>query len=877
MNLFARIAFPVAVTALAAVGAMDFGRGTVSSGTGPAVFAEDPRSEPGMTQEAGMTQDTVIYPVAGYKLRRMLSLEEITVRDTTGSFDEAADTLAVATDTVPHLSPRDSFKAQLDTSLWDKLDSLYLVDSIARAKAAFEAWYAGLSPQERKQYDLEQKIKLKVAEADSLNKVKEERQNIRDSIAETTPRILETYALPDSLFYKRLLAWTRDPDFGRMDPYVPDTSYNYRFHDYPFQRKDVNASWLGVAGSPVQYYNWFLRRSDEGVEFYDAQESWSYSHRTLPHYNTKVPYTELAYFGTLFANKEKESDNLHLFTSQNITPALNISLLYDRYGGGGILEREETVNKTGVVQANYLGKRYTLHAGYIYNMVNRKENGGIRDIGWIRDTTVDSRDIRVNLSDAKSKIKKNTVFLDQQLRIPFTFINKMRARRDSSYVFNADSLDRDITTAFIGHSSEWSNYVRNYNDQISDEFGQAFYNDVFRYGAASADSMRVMRLDNKVYLRLQPWSDQGVVSRLDVGAGDYLKHYFDSTALRPLRHVENSFYLYAGAQGQLRNSAFWDAKARYVLLGHDFGDLAVEGNLQFRFFPFRRARKSPVSLSAHFETTLEEPTYYQQHLNLNHFSWDNDFGKISTTRLQGRIDIPYWKLTADVGYALLGNNLYYDTQGIIRQNGSAMSVLSASLRKEFKAGPVHFDHRALFQVSSNPEVLPLPAAAFNFRYYLEFVVQRNEHRQNVMTMQIGADAYYNTPWYSPSWNPNLGVFHNQAERLYTNGPWFDIFVNVQWKRACVFIKYQNAGGGWPLLKFDYFSSDRYIVTQNGMDGLKFGVYWPFYTQPGRTRGAAAGAGSSRSGSSQPGMSGAGMPRAGGSRAGASSGLRTSRQ
>jgi len=864
MNLLARIAFPVAVTAFAAAGALDFGhapvRALVLEETALASessrradgnyfsdkFAEKPISAPLSDAVAALAQDTVVYPVAGYKLRRTLSLEEITVRDTSGGPDEPLDSMVVATDTVVRLSPRDSLKALLDSTLWDKLDSIYLADSTAKAKAAFEAWYAGLSRQERKKYDMEQKAKIMLARTDSLKKVKEERQNIRDSIAETTPRILETYALPDSLYYKRLLAWTRDPDFGRMSPYVPDTTYNYRFHDYPFQRSDVNATWLGVAGSPVQHYDWFQRRSDEGVDFYDAQETWSYSHRTVPHFNTKVPYTELAYFGTLFAKEAKESDNLHLFTTQNITPAFNFSLLYDRYGGGGILENEQTVNKTTVVQANYLGKRYTMHAGYIYNMVSRQENGGMRDISWIRDTTVDSRDIRTTLASAKSKIKKNTVFLDQQLRIPFTFISKMRARRDSTFHFNADSLDRDVTTAFIGHSSEFSTYTRKYTDAISDEYGSAFYRDVFRYGNASADSLRVMLLDNKVYIRLQPWSSEGVVSRLDVGVGDRLRHYFDSTTVRPTTHAENSVYLYAGAEGQLLGSAWWDAKARFTMIGHDAGDLAVSANAGLRFFPFRRARKSPLSVTAHFETTLEEPTWYQQHLNLNHFSWDNEFGKISTTRLQGHVDIPYWRLSADVGYALLGGNLYYDTQGIIRQNTTAMSVLSASLRKEFKFGPVHLDHRALFQLSSNPEVLPLPAVALNLRYYLEFVVQRNELRQNVMTMQIGADAYYNTPWYSPAWNPNLGVFHNQTDRLYTNGPWFDIFINVQWKRACVFIKYQNAGMGWPLLHPDYFSADRYIVTQNGMDGLKFGVFWPFYTQPGGRSGHSHGASSSSS-------------------------------
>ena len=839
MSLFSRILFPVAVTAFAAAGIFYPAAESSRRADGnyfSVRFAEKPISAPlSAAGNAGFSApDTVVYPTGGYKLRRALSLEEITVRDTSG--EEILDSVAVtALDTVVRLSPRDSFKAQLDTSLWGKLDSLWIVDSTARAKAAFEAWYAGLSPQERKAYDAEQKAQLKMARMDSLGKAREERKNIRDSIAETTPRILESYILPDSLYYKRIVAWTQDPDFGKVSAYIPDTTFNYHFHDYPFRRRDVNAIWLGVAGSPVQYYNWFLRRSDEGVEFYDAQEAWSYSHRTLPHYNTKVPYTELGYFGTLLANRDKESDNLHLFTTQNITPALNFALLFDRFGGGGILESEQTANRNSVVQVNYLGKRYTMHAGFIRNVVQRQENGGIVDIGWIRDTTVDARDIRVELSGARSKIKKNTFFVDQQLRIPFTFISRMRARRDSTFHFNPDSLDRDITTAYIGHSSEFSTYTREYYDNIPGASGNDIY-ELFRYGTASADSMRVARLDNKVYLRLQPWSDAGVISKLDVGVGDYLKQYFDSTTVRPTKHVENSVYLYAGAEGQLRDNAYWNAKGRFVMLGHDAGDFGIEANAELRFYPFRRARKSPLSLSAHFETTLQEPTYYQQHLNLNHYSWDNEFGKISTTRIQGRLDIPHWRLSADVGYALLGNNLYYGTDGIIRQNGQAMSVLAANLRKDLVLGPLHLDHRALFQVSSNPDVLPLPAAAFNFRYYLEFVVQRNEARQNVMVMQVGADAYYNTKWYSPAWNPNLGVFHNQTERLYTNGPFFDVFVNVQWKRACVFIKYQNAGGGWPMRKMDYFSADRYIVTSNGMDGLKLGIYWPFYTQPtGRPR------------------------------------------
>ena len=816
MKVLSRIWFPAAVLVFASAGAMDFGSPRLTAGAG---------------QEPYAVGDTVVYEPYAYRSEApddsaLLELSDSLIVEEEEVFGDVADTAG------GRLSPRDSLKALLDTSLWDKIDSIYLADSTAKARAEFEAWYAALSPKERRKYDAEQRMNRKAARADSIRLAKEEQQIIKDSILAETPRILETYALPDSMQYKRIISWTVDQDFHKMDIGVPDTSFNYRYYDYPFQRNDVNASWLGVAGSAVQYYDFFKRKSRERVDFYDAYEPWSFSPGTLPHYNTKNPYTELGYFGTLFAGDEKESDNLHIFTTQNITPELNFSILYDRYGGNGILEHENTANKTFVVQTNYLGRKYMMHAGYIYNMVSREENGGINDLTWVRDTVVDGRDIRVNLTNAHSRIKKNTVFLDQQLRIPFNFIMKNRAKKDSTLSFNSDSLVRDMTTAFIGHSSEFSTYTRKYTDNITDDIGREFYNGVFNYGDASADSMRVMKLDNKFFIRLQPWSSDGIVSKLDVGVGDELRTYFDSTSVRPQNHTENTFYVYGGAEGQLRDNFFWNARAKFNLLGYNAGDFEVSANGRFDFYPFRRARKSPVSIGVHFGTSLLEPTWYQQHISSNHFRWDNDFGKISDTEVIGSVDIPRWKFSADVGYSLLANNIWYDSEGIVRQNQQAMSVLSASLRKEFVLGPLHLDNRALLQFSSNQEVLPLPTLALNLRYYLQFVVQRDESKtNNIMVMQIGANAFYNTPWNSPAWNPNLGVFHNQTENLYTNGPYFDIFVNVQWKRACIFIKYQNAGGGWPMDRSDYFSSDRYIVTKNGMEGLKIGIYWPFYAQP----------------------------------------------
>ena len=747
-------------------------------------------------------------------------------------------------DSTTRFQVRDSLMSAGDTLELMRLDSLYVKDSMDIAKAKFDAWYASLTKMERKKYDAEQALPGLIAAAARKIEIKDSIQAYKDSVRLATPRILQTFAVPDSLHFKRIITWQHDRDFHNMidvRDMDPDTSYIKNFNDYVFLKQDINASWLGVSGSPVQLYDWFKREDEENAIFYTPYATWSYSPETLPQYNTKTPHTELAYYGTLFANQEKEEANIRIMTTQNITPELNVTFDFRRYGGNGMLKREDTANKTFVAAANYLGKKYMMHAGYISNNIKHSENGGIIDESWIRDTIVDAREIDVYLRDASNQLKKKTLFVDQTYRIPLTFLTELKA---DSLKVQRDTLklDTDITTAFIGHSSEYSVFSKTYTDKISDKNGRDFYGDRFYINPTSSfDSLRVMRFENKFFVRLQPWTDDAIVSKLDVGIGDKLVSYFN---FKPVDYIQgadnvfqNSVYFYAGANGQYRNYLTWNAKGKYNFLGYEINDFGIEGNVTMNAYPFRRYRTSPLTVDVHFETTLKEPDYYQEHLFTNHFKWDNDFSKISTTRLETSVSIPRWKTGASFGYGLLSNNIYYDTQGYARQNTAPMSVMTATLRKDFQLWKIHLDHNAMLQLSSNPEVVQLPLLALNFRYYMQFdVVER------VMQMQIGAVGTYTTEWYAPAYNPVLGVFHNQDENKYGNCPYIDAFVNIQWKKASIFIKAVNVNMGWPNKKADYFSAAGYIAPQRT---FKFGITWPFWVRPGK--------------SSTPGPNGAGAP------------------
>jgi hypothetical protein len=121
-------------------------------------------------------------------------------------------------------------------------------------------------------------------------------------------------------------------------------------------------------------------------------------------------------------------------------------------------------------------------------------------------------------------------------------------------------------------------------------------------------------------------------------------------------------------------------------------------------------------------------------------------------------------------------------------------------------------------------------------------------------MQLGVDARYTTKWYAPGFNLVSGTFYNQHEEQYGDTPYFDVFLNMQWKQACIFLKMENAGEGWPTKKHDYFSAHHYIHPPRI---IKFGITWPFYPSLGTARKMSERAGSGMSGGGGGGRGGGG--------------------
>lgn len=632
----------------------------------------------------------------------------------------------------------------------------------------------------------------------------------KDSIIRATPRRLNTYYITGKTTHQRMFIWRNDSYFNNYEIVENDTSYNRHFHELPYLQDDAGAVYLGVAGSAMMAFNYFKRPQDETFPFFAPYEPYTYTRRTLPFYNTKTPYTELAYWGTLFANKQKEETNIKFLHTQNFTPSFNFNVLYRRFGGNGMLENESTDNRTFALTGNYLGERYTAHFGYIFNRVKRTENGGVSDLSMVLDTIVDLRTVPVYLSDANTRVKSNTVFLTHSYGIPIRF----RKDRDSLAAGEG-------TMAYIGHTSEYATYTKSYTDNIAltDTVGRSLYNNLFYVNpTATADSARVMSLDNRFFISLQPWAREAVVSKIEGGIGyNYLSYYNfrPEFFLKGNKNVsENNFYIYFGASGSFKRYLSWEGTGKYYPGGYNANDFSIGGKIRFSTYPVEHG----IHLTGRIDVSQKRPDYFYNNYYSNHYVWENSFDKTTQTKVEAQLSIPDYKFEAYFGYAMLKNNIYLDTLGMAKQNNDAMSVLTLWLRKDFRAWKFHFENKALFQISSKEEVVPLPKIALNLRYYLQFNLVKE-----VLQAQFGVDATFNSKYYSPAYSPALGLFFNQRSEKRGGTPYLDLFVNLQWKRACIFVKVVNIAQDWP--DSDYFSATRYMRPQTA---LKFGIFWPFY-------------------------------------------------
>ena len=639
-------------------------------------------------------------------------------------------------------------------------------------------------------------------------------------------RALESYYFADTVRALRNWKWNIDTHYNRVDIQPLDTTLSDWRIDYVFYRKGVGDMALGGLGQSSQSMNWFDRRQDPDFIFARSYDAYTARIDNVPFYNAKTPLTNLMYLES--GQKRYREEHFEIVHSQNISPSTSFNVNYKSRGTMGLYDWQRTKNHNLSVAVAHTGKRYSVHVAYMNNSIETRENGGVVGEWAIADTTFEMPSgvpMRLASAEAKNRYRNNAFFIKQAIAIPL--------QRVTEYDFSL----ADIPSVYVGHQLEYNTWSKVYTDKratytnqrghYNEETGKwesvgdlTYYDDWFIDPQTSRDSISERLLSNKVFVQVQPWDRDGVVSTIDGGIGvdlhtySYLnlENYLSGQMTKDKR---TSWYIYGATGGKIKRYADWGFNIKYHPSGYRGGDLSLGADVTLRAF----IREHPLILRGRFSQSLRTPSYWHENLFSNHYAWFNSFDKESETRFEVNFSVPDIALELGAWQGVIGNMVYYGNDSRVAQHSGNVSLTSLYARKDFRFAGFHLDHRALVQITSNESVLPVPTFSAYLSYYYEFWVVRD-----VLRVQIGIDGRYNTAYHAPTYNPALAAFINQREVRVGNYPYLDAFVSAKWKRMRILLKLQHLndnlfGNG------EYFQVARYPLNPRM---FKFGISWSFY-------------------------------------------------
>ena len=635
---------------------------------------------------------------------------------------------------------------------------------------------------------------------------------------------LESYYFSDTVRALSNWKWSVDPDYNRVNIKPLDTTLSDWRIDYVFYREGVGDMALGGLGQSSQPVNWFDRRQDPDFTFARSYDAYTARLDNVPFYNSKKPLTNLTYLES--GQKRYREEHLEITHSQNITPSMSANVQYKARSTMGLYDWQRTKNHALSVGYAYTGKRYSIHAAYMNNTVQTRENGGVVGKWAIADTVFEMPSgvpMRLASAEAENHYRNNAFFVKQAYAIPL--------ERVTEYDFSL----ADLSAVFIGHQFEFNTWSKVYTDKratYTNERGQyddkgnytptthEYYENWYIDPKTTRDSISERLISNKLYVQIQPWDRNGAVSTIDAGVGLDLHTYSylnleNYIAGKMTRDHRTSWYAYGATGGHIKRYADWGVDVKYYPSGYRGGDLSVGADITLRAY----IREHPLILSGKFRQELRSPGYWEENLFSNHYAWFNSFGKESETRFEVNFSVPGIALEVGAWQGVMSNMIYYDANSRVSQHSDAVSLTSLYARKDFRIAGFHLDHRALVQFTSNESVLPVPLLSAYLSYYYEFWVVRD-----VLRVQVGFDGRFNTAYYAPSYNPALSVFFNQRDVKVGNYPYLDAFVSAKWKRMRILLKLQHLnqnlfGNG------EYFQVAHYPLNPRM---FKFGISWSFY-------------------------------------------------
>ncbi len=651
---------------------------------------------------------------------------------------------------------------------------------------------------------------------------------------------------------------------------IPDSVLQkqvFMFHRHSGQVKIMSVDHPTLKLTGTQFHdcldafngNYYLTASELGhphysiIPAFDATPGLVYKRTLYPGYHktpdnvtfyqTQTPYEVLSYHSSLDAAYQ-----VHLTHTQNINDHWNYALDYHLINPDGSFSNSSATDHLLDFNTNYYSRdaRYQLSAGAIWQRMVLSENGGLSNPSAYYNKTFSSASgIPVVSTSAMSYSNDVTLFAKQTFNTvrQFEWYRPIKQQYidtlvDSNIVqvnyfdsVSRDTLQRDsvvyvtrceLRDSIVDYDTLRPHAPHVYNTGV---FGLEIQYDRQKHRYIDVDSSLYHQLSASLFWTNDAYMDHRWRNALKLYGG--IRPQLSWLQLNPTYYTDTLLHrvaLYPFARVEISP---WPA-AELKVYGETAPDLS-EYNLDVQLlFPFRDSvgsSRQQLKLHTIFKAYQPELIYHAQCLyNANPLS--ADFQSVGVRKIEadyhreGLLDINLaashishniWLHEVD----LSGGTVAYQPQ---QTDGSALLLQGRVNLYLTLTRWLHCDMQQHLQYSSDPAQIRVPLFASKNSLYTDFKVFHG-----ALHVQTGFDLRYHTRFYADAYDPALGIFYRQDDEQVGNYLWADFFLNLQIKRATLYLKAGHFN--------TFFEQNAYCTIPNypaQQFGLFYGLTWKFF-------------------------------------------------
>lgn len=626
-------------------------------------------------------------------------------------------------------------------------------------------------------------------------------------------------------------AWKMVDQYTLADTIPVDTLTNGHQINNKIWKNNVMNVTLGNFGSPYIPMLYMNRRRTDGYIFLNTLQEYTEQPQDFVYYNTKTPYTNLAY--NMGFPKRRSEEFVQVLFTQNVNRRLNVGIHYKFSTSIGRYSNQRADHASVRLFSSYDGDNYKSQFSGIYTRSDINENGGITNDEFVLQTYPTGTDQK-----EYDKAEDIPVFFMDQTNRHATYQLHYAHQLDLGHVDRIDPVDSTEYEVPVATAYHQIHLMRNHHEYRTGDlssFGKTL-DELFpmtQDTTKTDDRVKYGMVTNTFNLKLNEEFNSLLRFGLRGFIGNDVKSYHWPDTIHKYTNEDGDWVREYQRQGVTKVSMFFggqifknkgehvrlNAGIKQYITGYNAGDMILNGSID----NYIRVLNQPVKLWGKVIYELKSPEVYHEHYCSNHYRWNKNLDRQNTLSYSGGIKMDSLRLELTVFGSSEKNKIYFNSDGKPDQSGKLVNIIGAYLYKHFSVIGFNSINRLAVQSSfDNDDIEPLPLfSIYSSNFYERLLF-------NVLTFQIGFDWRYNTRYYAPKYIPAIMQFCPQDKsdadsRKVGGHHYIDPFVNMQLKRARIYVKYEHVNTTWG--DKDYFHTVHYPANPGF---FKFGVSWNFY-------------------------------------------------